>query len=244
MPTAHIPQRVASSTRGQHGSAFFIAHNKQVSRLQERRSADVVQVSVCRKRFDVFPGVYDTGLDTELMIGSVAIDKVETFLEVGCGAGAISIVLSERCRGGLGVDINPAAVSNSRHNARLCGADNVSFLHSDVFQNVHDQFDVIVCNPPYSAYPAQDVIDKMFWDPANKMKRQFFHDVREHLRDRGRVYFGWADFGDIERDLPTKLAGQHDLRLNRILRSMSPSGDYSFLVFEFRKAHSSSRLAN
>lgn len=215
---------------------IFVARDKQAARLSERRSSPTICASVCGRTFEVFPGVYDTGLDTELMIRSVSISSEESFLEVGCGTGAVSVFLATRACSGVGVDINEVAVSNAQHNAAKAGLKNLFFLTSDVFANVSGKYDVIVCNPPYNAYRPRDVIDRMFWDPADEMKQSFFRGVGSRLRRNGRVYFGWADFGDLDPHLPFRLSGQCGLEVTRVFAMDSPSRKYAFFVLELRKS--------
>jgi hypothetical protein len=73
----------------------------------------------------------------------------------------------------------------------------------------------------------------MFWDPDDSMKRAFFEQVPERLAPRGRVYFGWADFSDLDANLPVRLAKAAGLRLARVFRRPSRSGRYQFMVLEF-----------
>ncbi|MGA7933785.1 MAG: methyltransferase, partial [Kovacikia sp.] len=68
-----------------------------------------------------------------------------TALDVGCGCGALSIVMSDYCTSVVGVDINPRAIRMSKFNALLNGVNNVKFLMSDLFNAVSDQsFDRIL----------------------------------------------------------------------------------------------------
>ena len=49
---------------------------------------------------------------------------------------------------GTGVDISPDALAVSRENADALGVD-VTFLQSDLFENVEGTYDIFVSNPPY-----------------------------------------------------------------------------------------------
>jgi release factor glutamine methyltransferase len=142
--------------------SLFPALAKQRDRLSERKTADQIRVHVGGKEFDVFQGVYQTSVDTELMSQAVKIRASETFLEVGCGCGAVSLLLAPHCRFGIGVDISRAAIENSEWNRQREGVSNVDFFQSDVFANVSGQFDVLICNPPYNQYPAEDAVDRKF----------------------------------------------------------------------------------
>ena len=214
----------------------FPAGPFQAARLDERRGSDRQVRRFGGVDFDVFPGVYDTGVDTQLMVDAVRLRATSRFLEVGCGCGAVALSLATRCRGGVGVDINPLAIENAEHNRALLGVTNIHLAISDVFSDVAGTFDVIVCNPPYNHYEAVDVVDQMFWDPKDDMKRRFFADVSRFLRPDGRVFFGWANFADIDPRLPLRLAAVAGLRYVRHWSRRSGKGVHLFLVYEFAAA--------
>lgn len=184
-------------------------------------------------RFDILPNVYDSGGDTELMLSAVQVSKAEMFLDVGCGAGIVSVTLARCGALGIGVDINPSAVANARHNSELLGTPTAGFWESDVFDQVTGQFDLIVCNPPYTCHPATDCVEQMFWDPGHSMTRRFWEGVRLHLRPKGRIFFGWADFGDKDAELPNRLAKAAGFSLQRSWTKRMPSGRYQYLVHLF-----------
>lgn len=207
---------------------------RQSVRLDERHKQEPIDVECCGMQIRANTGVYATSGDSELMVETVKISPTETFLEIGCGTGVISIALSKRASSGIGVDINDLAVENSKFNAERHKVQNVQFYKSNVFENVSGKFDVIVCNPPYTNHDVSDNIDRMYWDPNDEMKRAFFKEVGNYLEENGRIYFGWADFGDIDVDLPLKLAEENDLTL--IKTTEKPHGNkFTFLVFEFKK---------
>ncbi len=179
-------------------SCNFHSIPRQAKRLDERHTSESMEVERCGMTIIVDTGVFQTDGDSELMAESVRIEKDESFLEVGCGSGIVSLVVAQKAASGIGVDINERAVECSKRNAQAHNITNVEFLRSDVFENVTGVFDVIICNPPYTSHEVRDDIDRMFWDPENEMKRKFFSDVGKHLKHGGRIYFGWANFADID----------------------------------------------
>lgn len=209
------------------------AFESQRQRLEERKAGSPRYESVCGTEFLVLPGVYDTSVDTELMAESVVLMATDRFLEVGCGCGAVSLLLATRCVGGVATDINPLAVRNAETNAERLGVRGVEFVRGDGYAGIMEKFDVLLCNPPYSDNPVRDEIERMFWDPSDHLKRMFFEGARAHLLPGGRVYFGWADFADIDADLPLRLAEQNGFLLRRTHERRSHSGKYRFFVFEF-----------
>lgn len=183
-------------------------------------------------KITVNPGVYQTSGDSELMAESVEITEDQNFLEIGCGTGVISIALAKHASQGVGVDINEKAVENSKYNAEAQGISNINFFKSDVFENVEGKFDVIICNPPYTKHEVKDNIDRMFWDPEDEMKQKFFREVGGYLKPNGKIYFGWADFADIDVDLPFKLAEASGYKLVNTF-TKSHKSDFTFYVLEF-----------
>lgn len=208
---------------------------RQSVRLEERKTGKPYEVECCGMKITVNSGVYQTSGDSDLMAESVKIRESETFLEIGCGTGVVSIAVAKRAASGIGIDINDNAVENSKQNAEAQGVKNVEFFKSNVFENVGGKFDVIICNPPYTKHEVRDNIDRMFWDPEDEMKRKFFEEVGKYLKTSGRIYFGWADFADIDVDLPFKLARTNGYKLVNTFSKVHGEG-FTFYVLEFKSA--------
>ena len=205
----------------------------QAKRIEERRNAKPVETVCCGLTISVEPGVYQTSTDSELMAASVHITSKQRFLEIGCGTGVVSLALAKRALQGVGTDINERAIENSRKNAETLGITNVKFLVSDVFENVEGTYDVIVCNPPYTNHETSDVIERMFWDPDNDMKREFFNEAHNHLSPGGRIYFGWANFADIDVELPFRLAAEK-YTLAQVFSKPQKRNEFTYYVLEFK----------
>jgi release factor glutamine methyltransferase len=209
------------------------AQSSQAERLKERKNASSLNVQVCGMNFVIDRGVYGTSVDTELMAETVVLSPDETFMEVGCGSGAVSILLAQRGKHGVATDINPLAVKNAKENAHRLGVSNVDWVLGSGFGDIQEMFNVLVCNPPYNNHPAEDLIERMFWDPDDEVKRLFFQGARAHVLPGGRLYFGWANFQDIDVQLPVKLAKGFGFILKRITERTSHNGRYTFSVLEF-----------
>ncbi len=73
-------------------------------------------------------------------------------LDLGTGSGCIilSILHMYKNSFGIGVDISNEAIAVAEQNAKNLKLTNrVSFIESDWFSNINEQYDVIVSNPPY-----------------------------------------------------------------------------------------------
>lgn len=208
----------------------------QRAAIAKRRTDGTVSVHVCGIEFDVFPNVYDTGVDTELMAETVSVGPGQTFIEIGCGTGAVSLIVARRGAHGIGTDINPAAVKNARANAEKLGVNNISFHQGNVFEGVNGRFDAIICNPPYNNHVASDEVDRMFWDPEDGLKRRIFQEADAYIMPGGRLYFGWADFADLDSSLPYSLAAQNGWEPVHVASRPSKRGLHMFHVIEFKRA--------
>lgn len=210
------------------------AKTSQANYLREVRKYQKKTVEINGKEFIALKNVYETGPDTELMAESVDISPKQTFVEIGCGTGAVCLILGEKAKSGLGVDINPDAVKNAKLNKKRMKSKNVAFKLSNVFDSVESKFDIVICNPPYSPYKPKDEVDMMFWDENDAMKKKFFRQVGKHLKPGGFVYFGYADFADIDQDLPKRLAKKAGLKFVKRYSRYWGKEDRVFFVYKFQ----------
>ena len=91
--------------------------------------------------------------DTEILVDT-AIDFLKTrenptFLDLGCGSGAITIaVMKHTAAHGIALDKNPLAVALTKENAQInCVSPQV--LEGDLFDFTPPIVDAVISNPPY-----------------------------------------------------------------------------------------------
>lgn len=74
-------------------------------------------------------------------------------LDAYCGTGTIGICASDFCKEVVGVEINPRAVSDAKHNIKNNDVDNVRIVKADATEYMNEnasveRFDVIILDPP------------------------------------------------------------------------------------------------
>ncbi len=136
--------------------------------------------------------VYKPAEDTLLLLRHAKRLVEGDVLEMGTGSGYIAIELSRmpRVRRVVGADIDPEAVGMARNNALEAGvSDEVSFLESDLFQNLGDsRFNWILFNPPY--LPSEGAIDELSWaggGTGGELLMRFLSEAPPYLSPGGCI---------------------------------------------------------
>lgn len=112
--------------------------------------------------FKVTQDVLIPRFDTEVLVEEAMkyVDEDTEVLDMCTGSGCIGISLSVHKKCSVtAVDISQAALEIAKENAISNNAENISFIQSDMFQNITGRYDLIVSNPPYIS--SKDVLELM-----------------------------------------------------------------------------------
>ena len=127
---------------------------------------------LCGLKFRLSPrSFYQVNRDQAEILYEKAVSKAgltgqETVLDLYCGTGTISLVLSKYAKKVIGVEIIPAAIRDAKENALRNGIENAEFLCADAaqaavhFAETGIKPDVIVVDPPRKGID-QQVVDAM-----------------------------------------------------------------------------------
>lgn len=103
-------------------------------------------------RFYINENVLIPRADTEILVEEVSkiVKKNDKVLDLCTGSGCIAISLKKANPNidMLASDINPNALVVAMVNSKI-NKVNVSFVRSNLFENICQKFDIIVSNPPY-----------------------------------------------------------------------------------------------
>ena len=116
-------------------------------------------------------------------------------LDIGTGSGAISVSLWQVTASDLSAD----ALVLAKENAKLNQAD-ISFVQSDVFEDISGSFDIIVSNPPYISENDKNEVGINVLASEPKMAlfadeeglaiyRQIIEEAYKYLTPSGKLYF-------------------------------------------------------
>ena len=141
------------------------------------------------------------------LIRETPLVKDKTVLEIGTGTGLLSLcALEYGAAKVVATDVNPAAVTNARHNARLMNFEErfearlVSLDDPSAFAVInHDEtFDVILSNPPWVDRRPSTIEEFALYDENFQLLRTLLEGVRQHLNPGGRVLLAYGSVSGIQ----------------------------------------------
>jgi release factor glutamine methyltransferase len=167
--------------------------------LAEGRRDETVTLTHLGWKFIVPPEVY---LPHPLGLAEVVVSEVregDRVLDMGTGSGVNAIAAASAKATVVAVDVNPAAVAAARQNAALNGMQEaIEVRQSDVFDDVSGRFDLIVFDPPFRWFAANDLWELGTADENYRALTRFFAEVGEYLTPTGRIILSFGTTGDID----------------------------------------------
>ena len=104
--------------------------------------------------------------ETEILVEEVLkkaenLDKESTIIDVGTGSGCIACMLAKNLDVKVTAsDISQEALKIAKKNAdELDVKEKIEFVHSDILNNIYQQADIIVSNPPYIPIKEKENLD-------------------------------------------------------------------------------------
>ena len=153
----------------------------------------------------VFPGVYPPSEDTFLLIDALKSRAAGKALELCCGTGAVGLSISRRLDSIMALDINPAAVKNTRQNyAKYGQSEKLDAIVGDLFSPLKRQvFDLVFMNPPY--LPDEEGEPKsLCWSGGGRGRiiiNRFINGLGGFLGESGRALFVQSTLNGIDESL-------------------------------------------
>ena len=155
------------------------------------------QYKFLNKEIIVYPNVFYPGADTELIVKTIKLNGNETVLEPCSGTGVISLFIADKAHKIIATDINSYAIKNIKANIEKFNLKNIEVIKTDLFPKNKEKYDVIIINPPYSDFKANDFTEKSMWDKNHKTTKKFLQNAKTYLKENGKIFLSWANFADF-----------------------------------------------
>lgn len=181
--------------------------------------------------FIVNPSVLIPRFDTEVLVEEVlkAVKEDDKILDLCTGSGCIAVSIKKYKPGAqiYASDISMDAIKIAKGNAEANDTD-ITFIHSDLLDNVGDGYDIIVSNPPYIKTAVIEGLDDIVkkHEPYIALNggtdgldyyRRIVADSRTHLKQGGRLMMEIGyDQGEELKEL-LKEAGYSNIEIKKDL---------------------------
>lgn len=114
---------------------------------------------------------------TNVLLNNLEIkDNVKNVLDVGCGYGIVGISIAKKFskKAVKMIDVNERCIELTNENIKMNKLVNANCCLSNLYENISEQFDMIISNPPIRA--GKDIVTKVVTDGYN------------HLNDGGSIW--------------------------------------------------------
>ncbi|MCR5260596.1 MAG: peptide chain release factor N(5)-glutamine methyltransferase [Candidatus Gastranaerophilales bacterium] len=181
------------------------------------------QAFFCGNRYFVNENTLIPRPETEFLVKECikrAPRNTRKILDIGTGSGCIAVELAKVFKDSLTVaaDISEKALETALSNAELHNAaDKIKFIRSDLFENIDEEFDIIVSNPPYIAFSDKNEVQKEVYDyePHSALfaeengfyfYRKIIEVAHNFLTENGLIAFevGWKQAQKVSEMLSEK----------------------------------------
>ncbi|MBF0713883.1 peptide chain release factor N(5)-glutamine methyltransferase [Gemella sp. GH3] len=183
------------------------------------------------RKFKVTTAVLSPRMETEELVYKV-VDYIRSnnlnnikILDLCTGSGIIAITLKKELSD-LNINVTASDISDealhiAKNNA-LYHKENIQFIRSNIFENIYDNFDIIVSNPPYISYDYKENMtsDVLDYDPhlalfAEEDGMYFYREILEnavdYLTNNGLIFF---EIGYDQKEKLEKLAHLNNYDVN------------------------------
>ena len=185
-----------------------------------QRAQMSVKTRVDGFELEIFPTVFHPryfGSSSILarFVGSLPLAG-KSLLDVGCGSGLIGMCAARVGARVTAVDINPEAIRCTLTNAGRNGL-RIDARVSDLFSALaRDQFDIVVCNPPFLPGKSRSLADAAFYGgPHFNLISMLGAGARTHLHPGGAIYVILS--ADVDIPQIEQIFREHDFSVSRVL---------------------------
>ena len=145
--------------------------------------------------------VYHPAEDSYLLARHVESLVSGDVLDMGTGSGiqAVTAALKQDVASVLAVDITPEALREAEKRADNAGVSGkISFLLSDLFDEVNGRYNWIIFNSPY--LPSEGAADEHAWAGGAELIERFLAGALDHLEPEGSILLIYSNLSEPDMD--------------------------------------------
>lgn len=164
--------------------------------------------------------IYEPQEDTIMLLGHIKKYAHGNVLDMGCGSGILSFEAAKYAKKVTGVDINKNAVIHCYIKKKANKVNNATFFESNLFENIHEKYDLIIFNPPY--LPADTTAPDVALDGGKRgyeVILKFLSQVNNYLNENGKVLIVFSSLTNkkkIDEELAKNLFEYKELERKKI----------------------------
>lgn len=190
----------------------YIQSSKKVL-LESQKEEGRYFTEILGRKFIVHKNVFSPKYfsDTKKFCEVLPIEKDQTFLDIGCGTGVVSVFAALRgAKTIYSTDINPDAINNTLENAALHGfSDKITAIVGNVYGSIPKdiKFDSIFWNGPflYTEESNLDILERSILDTNYDSLLTTIREAVNYLAPSGKLYLGFSttvgNFGLLKKFL-------------------------------------------
>lgn len=149
----------------------------------------------------VLPGVFEPrpnfGSNKLVTNRNIEMYRVKRVLDIGCGCGVrCTIAALSGAKYVLATDIVPEALESTQINADKLGVT-IDVRHSNLFESVSGQFDMIVAYLPSYDRVIVNYDDVAEYDPGLQLHKQMLEETIDYLTPQGILHTTFLDEGNL-----------------------------------------------
>ena len=156
-------------------------------------------------------GIFIDGLDFKIRIGPhvyVPFDKSvpamltqfsdlikdKTVIDIGTGTGILAVFAAQMgAKSVVASDININAVECAKNNINISGFNNIEVIHSDLFSNIVNKYDVIIFNAPWVMGSPKNLYELAIYDDNYALINRFIEQAPDYLDKNGVILLQYSD---------------------------------------------------
>lgn len=173
-----------------------------IDKQRQRKHPYIIDTLGFEMRVDT--GVYPPSEDSTLLAeqlqeGHYKVQPGEYVLDFGTGTGYFALVSARAGGKVVAIDHNLASIECARYNTQKHGLDDkIDFRLGKSFEAIKsiEKFDMVAASLPFESATPLNMFEASVYDKGFETRREFFTRIQQHLSQKGRILYAYADYAE------------------------------------------------